>query len=119
MRLKKDYYVLFNKYGARLYKNPEKPELLYSKGIVFHRPDLKYVRGISPSFWTLKNGKIFPMDEKERKKVMVKTKKQSFKRRLGIVPWHHPKSLLKYAFIIISLTAWGIVFYPYIDKMLN
>lgn len=61
----KKLYVLFHNNDAILFNNT-RPSKMAKGDIVIENPDLQYVTGLSPHYWKLVDGRIFPMNAAER-----------------------------------------------------
>lgn len=60
----KKTYVLFSNNDAVIYNN-QRP--MVKKGqVLIENPDLQFVTGVSPHYWKLVDGRIFPMNQAER-----------------------------------------------------
>ncbi len=79
--MQKTKVVVVGKHGARVYINPPDIVALKEKGEVFINPNLDLVKGVSPSFWRVVNGRIAPMAESDQK-VMKNVRSKTVERRM-------------------------------------
>jgi len=63
--MKKKVFVLFHNNDATIFNN-QSPKKLSKSDIIIEDPDLQYVTGLSPHYWKLVDGRIFPMNAAER-----------------------------------------------------
>lgn len=61
--------VVVGSHGATVYVNHENPDILKRQGVVvLQDPDLTYVRGVSPSYWSWDGEKLVEMSSEQKEK---------------------------------------------------
>lgn len=61
----KKHYVLFHANDATIFNN-QRPVKISKNDVILENPDLQFVVGISPHYWKLVDGRVFPMNMAER-----------------------------------------------------
>lgn len=63
--MSKKVYVLFHNNDATIFNN-QKPSKIAKGDVILENPSLDLVVGISPHYWKLVDGRIWPMNAAER-----------------------------------------------------